>query len=505
MQPCRLILSLLSLLCLSPVKAQVPQPSTRPNEVQRRLIERGYGMFIHFGPNTFLQQEWSDGTAPASVYAPTALDCDQWVRVAREAGFRYVLLVTKHHDGFCLWDSQWTDYDVASSPEPTDVVRAVSDACRKYGLQFAVYYSLWDRHEPSYRERDFDKYVQYMERQLTELMTQYGEVCELWLDGAWDKGVSEWQLPRLYKLVKKLQPNCAMGVNHSVAGKAGEERWGWDDCILPDSCDRDDKYYLRFFPIDFRLWDPKIAPLYDAKQYQYNGQSYYMPFEHTICLSKSWNWFQKDQLMPVRDLDELEELFYRCTSNDNTLVIDLAPDRTGRIREHEANAIIALGQRLGLQQGGPLPRRKGTIVSLDAKASATSVYDQSGSYDAQKAIDGGMETRWATPDGTTAATLTITLSRKCRVNRIVIFEYPDKHVAPDNFTNYRTGRIEEYTVDVRQPDGQWTAVYMGAEQLGDCKVIQLPHAYTTDAVRLNITRASAPPSIYEMEVFEMER
>ena len=109
----------------------------------------------NFGVNTFSGDEWSDGTVPVSAYNPTRLDCDQWVRVARDAGFRYVLLITKHHDGFCLWDSKYTDYDVASSPVKTDVVGEVSKACKKYGLQFAIYYSLWDRHEPLYKGKDF--------------------------------------------------------------------------------------------------------------------------------------------------------------------------------------------------------------------------------------------------------------------------------------------------------------------------------------------------------------
>lgn len=126
------------------------------------MIKRGYGMFIHFGVNTFTDDEWSDGTTPASKYNPTHLNGDQWVRVARDAGFRYVLLVTKHHDGFCLWDSKYTTYDVGSSPVKTDVVKAVSDACHKYGLQFAVYYSLWDRHDPSFTNKNPQVYIDYM-------------------------------------------------------------------------------------------------------------------------------------------------------------------------------------------------------------------------------------------------------------------------------------------------------------------------------------------------------
>lgn len=142
-----LISAIVSLSAMS-LYGEAISPSTKENSCQKEMRERGYGMFIHFGMNTFIEMEWSEGKEPAITYNPTELDCEQWVRTARDAGFRYVLLVTKHHDGFCLWDSAVTDYDVASSGNTTDVVKAVSDACRKYGLEFGVYYSLWDRHEP---------------------------------------------------------------------------------------------------------------------------------------------------------------------------------------------------------------------------------------------------------------------------------------------------------------------------------------------------------------------
>lgn len=475
----------------------------QPSAVQQQLIDRKYGMFIHFGPNTFLDIEWGDGTAPASVYNPTRLDPDQWVRVARDAGFRYVLLVTKHHDGFCLWDSRYTDYDVASSPVKTDVVKAVSDACRKYGLQFAVYYSLWDRHEPSYRDKKFSRYIKYMENQLTELMTNYGEVCELWLDGAWDRPIADWQISRIYNLVRKLQPNCAVGVNHTLSAREHEETYYWDDLVLPDSCDRDNKYYMRFFPGDFRLWDPKIAPLYDHKWYVHDGKSYYLPFEHTICLSKAWNWFQKTKYMPVRDIDELEELFYWTTSNDNTLVIDVAPDREGLIRDHEADAVVALARRLGIRQGRPLPVRPGKIVSYGAKAVATSVYEGQAMYDASRAVDGGMQTRWAS-ENTGPVALTVMFDEPQTFNKFVIFEYQDQNTGDDGFSNIRKGRILEYTIDVKS-GGKWNTIYVGSGPLGDCKVIRLPREYTGESVRLNITSASAAPSIYEFEVIRDDK
>ena len=489
------IICLLLAFSLCKVTAQILKPSTACNEVQKALIERGYGMFIHFGINTFNNLEWSDGTTPASMYNPTKLDCDQWVRVARDAGFRYVLLITKHHDGFCLWDSKYTDYDVASSPVKTDVVAEVSKACKKYGLKFAIYYSLWDRHEPCYKDKDFNKYISYMSNQLTELLTNYGEIQELWLDGGWDKKPEEWQLPKIYAMVKNYQPNCAMGINHTIELEEGSRQFA-----LPDSMIVDDKYYFQYFPSDFRLWDPKIAHKLDKKQYIHQGQSYYLPYEHTVCLSKAWNWFQKKENQPVRDLDELEELFYWSTDNHNTLVVNIPPDYTGRIREHEANQIIALGQRLGIEKGKPLPKN-GECLSLGAPVEASSTCPEPNDrLNAKYAVDGGMQTRWAANE--LLPTLTISLDPTKEFNKVTIFECQDTRVAEDQFTNYRTNRIQKYEVNI-WADDEWKTIYLSDQTMGDCKVIRLPRSYKTSKLQLKVLDATAPPSIYEINVIHM--
>lgn len=484
------ILAILISCVVFTTNAQEITPSTSPNETQKSMAERGYGMFIHFGINTFANLEWSDGTLPPETYNPTELDPEQWVKVAKDAGFRYVLLITKHHDGFCLWDSKYTDYDVASSPVKTDVVRAVSEACRKHGLGFAIYYSLWDRHEPSYNDQDKSKYIDYMCNQLEELLTGYGDVCELWLDGGWDRKVDEWEMPRVYKLVKKLQPLCAFGVNHTIETAPGSRR-----LALPDSMTVDNKYGFQYFPSDFRLWDPMIAHREDAKQYLHDGKSYYLPFEHTVCISKYWTWFQKPQPQPSRDLDELEELFYWTTRNGNTLVINVPPGQNGRILPHEANTVIQLGKRLGLEAGKPLPSG-GRLISIHRNATATSTKKGS---NASNTVDGGMVTRWEAAD--TTATLTIDLDPAQKFDRISIFECCDSQDGDDGFANLRVNRIQSYSVDVLQ-HGKWSSIYVGDTPMGDCKVIRLNDPIKAEKIRLKIKSATAPPAIHEFNVFD---
>lgn len=336
-----------------------------------------------------------------------------------------------------------------------------------------------------------------MKNQLTELLTNYGPVCELWFDGGWDKDGKEWRIPEVYAHVKKLQPDCAVGVNNAIVDKEGSK-----DFIMPDEMIVDNRYYMQYFPTDFRLRDPKIAHKKDKKQYLYEGQSYYLPFEHTICLSDSWNWFQKAEQKPVRELEELEELFYWCTDNDNTLVLNVPPDNTGRIREYEANTVIELGKRLGIRKNKPLPKN-GKCISLDVEAEATSVYENKvDEYGAQRAVDGGMQTRWASSE--LLPELVVNLNPSEKFNKISIFEYCDTKTSDDAISNTRCNRIQSYQIDIwEQNRNRWMTVYLSSKPMGDCKVIRFPHNYQTSKVRLKVLAATDFPSIYEFNVLAM--
>lgn len=204
----------------------------------------------------------------------------------------------------------------------------------------------------------------------------------------------------------------------------------------------------------------------------------------------------------MRDLDELEELFYWCTDNNNTLVVNVPPDQTGQIREHEANTIITLGKRLGIKKNKPLPRN-GNFISINAPANASSVLNNEISkFGAQLAVDGGMQTRWAAAD--TLATLEISLDEKQPFNKISIFEYPDIIQSNDKFSTYRTNRIQSYCIDILK-DNTWKTIYMSEQPMGDCKVIHFPNAYKTSKLRFRVFKAFAPPSITELNVIYWDK
>ena len=323
------------------------QPSRQPSAAQLEQMERQFGMFLHFGVNTFGNVEWSDGGIQALSYQPDTIDADQWVRTAWEAGMNYVILITKHHDGFCLWDTDTTPYSVKHSGNPTDVVAAVSKACAKYGIKLGLYYSLWDQSEPSYT-RDFSgEYVPYMLRQLTELMDgRYGEIVELWLDGSWDKSCAQWRLDLIYDLVKRLQPKCQIGVNHTV-GVYSEEAGGPEERYQPKNYQEGDP--LRMFPSDFRLWDPHMCRADDPKIYTFGGQEYYMPFEMTICSRDGFSWFYSNiyEKKPLMNVDEVVRNCETLFAQGNLAVINMPPDVHGRLVEGDVANLMEIARRLG--------------------------------------------------------------------------------------------------------------------------------------------------------------
>ncbi|HWI93308.1 MAG TPA: alpha-L-fucosidase [Flavisolibacter sp.] len=328
-------------------KTYEPVPSNQPSKYQWQQINRKYGMFIHFGINTFWDEEWTDGSKPPSSYAPDTVDADQWIRIAKQAGMKYVILVTKHVDGFCLWNSKYTDYDVVSSRNKTDVVNAVARACKKYGIQLGLYYSLWDRHQNANLQNiALDKqYNQYILNQIRELITitnRYTSIVELWLDAGWEKKRERWPIAEIYKTVKQLAPQCQVGVNWSI-GRADnpdpDSTW-----VLPTM--QKQGYPIRYFPSDFRMGDPYLPASPDPKLFSHNGKLYYMPWETTVCLSQKWFYHTKDTL--YKSVDELVNLYHIATDQNNILILDAPPNRHGKLREKDRELLFELRDKLGL-------------------------------------------------------------------------------------------------------------------------------------------------------------
>jgi alpha-L-fucosidase len=340
--------------CTNTKKVTLPVPSTEPNKAQLKQIERKYGMFIHFGINTFQDMEWTDGSKPASSYNPTSINAEQWIKTAKDAGMKYVILIAKHHDGFCLWDSALTDYDVANSGNTTNVVETVAKACKKYEIDLGLYYSLWDRKEngndyknnkhPHQYKDDIlldKKYNAYMLNQLNELMDiteKYTSIVEFWFDGGWTKASHRWPLKEIYQTIKSREPECQIGVNWTIGLPENPDY----HAVYPK--DQKEGFPIRYFPSDFRLGDPMLPSVNDPKIFTYDGKEYYMPWESTVCISQKWFYNTTDTVF--KSIDELEELYKKATAQDNVLILNCPPNREGVIRNKDYEILIELRERL---------------------------------------------------------------------------------------------------------------------------------------------------------------
>jgi len=431
-------------------------------------------MFIHFGINTYSGKEWTDGTLDPKIYNPTKLDTDQWAKTAKDAGMTYVILITKHHEGFCLWDSPHTKYDVGSSPVKTDVVKAMAASCKKHGLKLGLYYSLWDRnwsngimrgYKPKLTQKQSEDYVDYMEKQLTELLTNYGDVCELWFDGGWILPRAQWQTQRIYDHVKKLQPNCQVGVNWSIGKHAN-----------PDFHSVKPPGYRQGQPLryqgDFRLGDPALPEFPDVKLYSRNdGQLVYMPFEATITINKHWFWHPYDK--GLLSVPQLLPLFERTTAQDNVLILNSPPNRDGLMDQRNIDRFKELSAALGAKPGQRAPKN----IAEKANVYATSTWTQDEGFSAQNATDGNPATRWAAADKESQFFLQWDQAQTVDFLRIREFEE----------------RIQAYTISA-MVDGKWKVIKKGTH-IGANKIITLPET-TTKNLRLTISKSSDAPSLH---------
>ena len=220
----------------------------------------------------------------------------QWISTARDAGMKYVILVTKHVDGFCLWDSKYTNYDVGSSGNKTNVVEAVAEACRKYGIGMGIYYSLWDRHQNAdISDTSLDKaYNQYMIGQIKELIgivNKHTKVVELWLDAGWEKKRSRWPIDEIYE---KLKTGASMPGWGYCQSEHQENPDPDSSFVLPTM--QKESYHIRYFPSDFRMGDPYLPANPNPKLFSHNGKLYYMPWETTVCISQKWFYNTTDTI-----------------------------------------------------------------------------------------------------------------------------------------------------------------------------------------------------------------
>ena len=330
-----------------------------PNRRQLLIQEMKYYAFVHYTVNTFTNQEWGNGKESEQVFNPTDQNTDQWCAAIRDAGMKGVILTCKHHDGFCLWPTKTTEHSIKNSPYKNgkgDVVREVADSCKKYGLKFGVYLSPWDRNSKLYGTPAYNDF--YIE-QMTELLTNYGEIFMLWLDGACGakadgQPVQKYDFERIWKTAVELQPNivmsgCAPDVRWigNESGKTRESEWNvvpqfqYDQQNFAANCQQDDD--LKKF--QKRCQDVMLPDMGSRKFLANYDKFMWYPAEVDVSIRPGW-FYHPAQRLTLKSLKRLMTIYYNSVGNNSLMLLNIPPNRKGQFAKSDVRRLREMGKWL---------------------------------------------------------------------------------------------------------------------------------------------------------------
>lgn len=429
-----------------------------PNARQMAWYRRGKTAFLHFTVNTFTDREWGDGTESPEVFAPTALDCRQWARVLKDAGFTAAILTAKHHDGFCLWFTETTAHNVKNSPCGRDIVKEFTDACHEYGIEAGIYLSPWDRNNPAWGTSAYnDLYA----TQLTELMTRYGALCECWWDGA---GSSEahYDWARWAGIVRKHQPNCVI-FGCLDAAPYVDVRWvGTEGGIAGDPC------YATIDPISIVV--ENTAELNRGKW----GGSAFIPAETNTSIRPGW-FYHASQDNEVRTPENLVKYWFESAGRNTSILLNLPPDHRGRIHERDAQSVIrwhALMQALFAHDLAPQAKITASGECLTTCESENLLSPDDDRIYASAICAPTLTLRFPTP-----------ITFDCyRIDEVIELGH----------------RVREFSLDILE-NGAWRTL-LTRECIGFCRAERIIPV-TTDTVRIRIS-ADVPPVLRRIQIFD---
>lgn len=450
-----------------------------PTPEQVKWHEMELNAFIHFTINTFTDKEWGYGNEKPSLFNPSQTDPEQWARVLKETGFKTMILTCKHHDGFCLWPSTYTEHSIAHSPYKHgkgNLVKETSDAARKYGLNFGVYLSPWDRNRADYGK---PSYIDYYRKQLRELFTNYGPVVEMWFDGANGgdgyygganemrriNGATYYDWPTTLAMVKKMQPkviffsDAGPGVRWvgNEKGLAGTTNW---NTISPDT-----------------LFAGKggIEELLNTGS---ADGTKWIPAEVDVSIRPGWFYHEREDSL-VKSPEQLFDIYLSSVGRGSTLLLNVPPDRRGLFHENDVRSLQGFRKLLQKELGKDLAFR--------SNASATNVRGKNAKFAASRATDGDKNTYWCTDDDTTTAAIEIDLGSAAIVKYVMLQEY------------IQLGqRVSAFDVE-GFAEGRWKKLADGTT-IGYKRILKIePAEYSK--LRVNILEAKASPVISNIAIY----
>ncbi len=457
-------------------KAPLPyQPVPDENQVKWQQLE--YYGFIHLSVNTYTDMSWGNGDEDPATFNPASLDCRQWARICKEAGMKGVILTAKHHSGFCLWPSKFTEYSVKNCPWKNgkgDIVREMSDACKEYGLKFGVYLSPWDRNRADYGKPE---YITYFRNQLRELLTNYGDVFEIWFDGAnggsgYYGGANEtrnidrttyYDWDNTYKLVRELQPKIVIW---NDGGERADLRWvGTEAGFVGET--------------NWSLLDSTGDVPEKMLRYGLEYGNKWVPGEVNTSIRPEWFYHKKED-GKVKTLPQLMDIYYNSIGRNATLLLNFPIMPTGLIHATDEKVVLEFADAV----------KKAFAMNL-AKGSATEASNVRGndeSFSAAKAIDQNNETYWTTDDDVKTASLTFIFTKPVSFNRFLVQEY------------IQLGqRVKSFTVEALV-NGQWKELAKETT-IGYKRILRFQTVKATK-IRFTVTDAKSCPLISNIEIYD---
>jgi len=461
---------------LGQVKAALPYGSL-PSANQMRWQEMEYYAFVHLSVNTYTDMAWGMGDEDPEIFNPKDLDCRQWARICKEAGMKGIIITAKHHSGFCLWPSKYTEYSIKNSPWRNgkgDIVREMADACKEYGLKFGVYLSPWDRNHPDYGKPE---YITYFRNQLTELLTNYGEVFEVWFDGAnggsgYYGGANEtrkidrntyYDWKNTYSLVRTLQPKIVVW---NDGGDRADLRWvGTESGYVGET--------------NWSLLNATGDVPENMLRYGLENGNTWVPGEVNTSIRPEWFYHKKED-SKVKTLPQLMDIYYNSIGRNATLLLNFPIMPNGLIHKQDEKVVLDLAD--AIKKAFAVNRAKGS------KAEASNVRGNAPQYGADKAVDQDNETYWATDDNIKTASLTMSFAKPVSFNRFLIQEY------------IQLGqRVKSFTVEVFVNE-EWKEIAKETT-IGYKRILRFKTVQATK-LRLTITDSKSCPLISNIEIYD---
>ncbi len=452
-------------------KLKPPAPyGALPSQSQVEWQKMEYYMFIHFGPNTFTDKEWGQGNEDPKIFNPTNLDANQWARTAKAAGMKGIIITAKHHDGFCLWPSKYSTHTVRESAWKDgkgDVLRELSDACKKYGLKFGVYLSPWDRNHPEYGTPGYN---QIFANTLDEVLTNYGEVFEQWFDGANGEGpngkkqVYDW--PLFYKTVYKNQPKAII---FSDIGPGC--RWVGNENGMA-SLTNWSTLNIKGYGLGTE------APPTSILQTGVEDGEKWIPAECDVSIRPGW-FYSPSTDDKVKSINQLLKIYNASVGRNGNFLLNVPVDRRGLIHANDSIRLMELKKILDETFAQNLAKGK-TVKASNTRGNAKE-------FAAANLLDENYDSYWAADDNITKASLTIDLGKPVELNRIVLQEYIPLGQ-----------RVKSFSVEYW--DGKTFVQLDQQTTIGYKRILAFP-VIKTSKLRINILDAKASPVLSEMQVF----